>query len=194
MEFLDAKTIKLDRILSDLDKEVFQFISILSRHTDYVIVSGYVAILFGRTRTTEDVDVIIPEMNRTVFSAFFKETVEAGFWFLNSGKEEDVYELIASKVGVRAARDGEITPNFEVKFAKNRLDQIGLQNRLKVVIGDKILFTSPLEIQIAYKEKMLGSDKDLEDARHLRGVFREKLNNEQLQYYLENVENVSTQG
>lgn len=194
MEFLDAKTIKLDRILNDLDKEVFEFISILSRHTDYVIVSGYVAILFGRTRTTEDIDIIIPEMGRNKFSALFRDVAQAGFWFLNSGKEEDVYELIASKAGIRAARDGEITPNFEVKFAKNRLDQIGLQNRLKVVIGDKILFTSPLEIQIAYKEKMLGSDKDLEDARHLRVVFREKLNKEQLQYYLENVENVSKQG
>ena len=56
-------TIKLDKIINELDKFVFKFIKILKKHTDYVIVSGYVAILLGRSRTTEDIDVFIKEIN-----------------------------------------------------------------------------------------------------------------------------------
>ncbi|MBI2141461.1 hypothetical protein HYU16_03480, partial [Candidatus Woesearchaeota archaeon] len=55
MEFVDDKTIKLDKVLNELDKFVLKFIKILEKHADYVIVSGYVSILFGRSRSTEDI-------------------------------------------------------------------------------------------------------------------------------------------
>ena len=49
-----------NRHLSQLDLFVCQVLDILTEYTSYVIVSGYVAILFGRSRSTEDVDIIIP--------------------------------------------------------------------------------------------------------------------------------------
>lgn len=42
--------------LSEVDKFVLDFVSILKNHFKYVIVSGYVAILFGRPRGTEDIE------------------------------------------------------------------------------------------------------------------------------------------
>jgi hypothetical protein len=48
------------RRLSNLDLFVCRVLDILTYHSPYAIVSGYVAILFGRTRTTEDVDLLMP--------------------------------------------------------------------------------------------------------------------------------------
>jgi len=54
-----AKEIVLNRELSNLDKLVLNFVKILEKYTDYIIVSGYVSIILGRARATEDVDVFI---------------------------------------------------------------------------------------------------------------------------------------
>ncbi len=45
--------------LSDLDKFVKKFLNVLENYFDYVLISGYVAIMFGRSRSSEGVDVII---------------------------------------------------------------------------------------------------------------------------------------
>lgn len=62
MEFVGKGKIRLDRVLSELDERVLGFTRILEKHVEYVIVSGYVSILFGRARATEDVDILIKEL------------------------------------------------------------------------------------------------------------------------------------
>ena len=52
------KELKLDRKISDLDKFVLDFCNLLER---YVLVSRYVSILLGRSRATEDIDLLIPK-------------------------------------------------------------------------------------------------------------------------------------
>ena len=59
MKLIGEKAIRLDRELSELDKLVLAFVRILEKHVPYVLVSGYVAILFGRARGTEDVDFLL---------------------------------------------------------------------------------------------------------------------------------------
>lgn len=49
--------IVLDRELNELDSLVLEFIKCLQSR--YVIVAGYVAILLGRSRTTDDIDIIV---------------------------------------------------------------------------------------------------------------------------------------
>ena len=61
---LKEKEIKLNRELSELDKFALEFLSILKKYTDYVIISGYVAILLGRTRATDDIDVFIKPISK----------------------------------------------------------------------------------------------------------------------------------
>ena len=67
----EKKEIITDRELSNLDKLVLKFIKILEKHVDYVIISGYVSILLGRSRATEDVDVFINKIHINVFSKFY---------------------------------------------------------------------------------------------------------------------------
>ena len=188
MQFIDSKTIRLDRILSELDKFVLMFIKILRKHTDYVIVSGYVAILFGRTRTTEDVDVIIPKISKESFSELFSELSASGYWSLNSSYEAELFGMLDSNVSVRFAIDKEISPNIEIKFSRNNSDLIALKDKLRVQLAKESLFIAPLELQIAYKEKVLASDKDLEDSAHLRVVFSQYLNKPLLDKYLGELE------
>ena len=55
---IDAENIYLkNKVVSKLDLFVIDFINILKKYMDYVIVSGYVSILFGRSRGTEDIDL-----------------------------------------------------------------------------------------------------------------------------------------
>lgn len=52
--------IKLNKELNDLDTFVIDFVKILDKSKiKYVLVSGYVSILFGRSRSSEDIDIIV---------------------------------------------------------------------------------------------------------------------------------------
>lgn len=79
MEFISNDVIRLDRELSDLDSFTLDFIRILRKQSKYVIVSGYVSILLGRARASENIDVIIPKIDFPVFSRLLKELDCAGF-------------------------------------------------------------------------------------------------------------------
>lgn len=183
MEFIGDKKIRLDRVITALDSFVLDAVGLISEYTDYVVVSGYVAILFGRTRTTEDVDVIIPGMAEPAFRKFFKELETAGYWSINAPSEKTNYELLKSRHSMRIARKGELVPNIELKFAKDELDGISLNGALAVILKKGTIRISPLELQIAYKEKILGSDKDAEDAKHLFEVFKGSLDLPLLEKY-----------
>lgn len=188
MEFIEDKKIRLGRVITALDSFVLDAVGLISGYTDYVVVSGYVAILFGRTRTTEDVDVIIPKMAEPTFGKFFKVLEKAGYWSINAPSERTNYELLKSRHSMRIARKGDLVPNIELKFAKDDLDRTSLKDALTVVLKNGTLRISPLELQIAYKEKILRSEKDLEDAKHLFDVFKGKLNLSLLEKYRQELE------
>lgn len=183
MESIGAKKIRLDRIITALDSFVLEAIRLISKYSEYVIVSGYVSILFGRTRTTEDIDVVIPGMPVSKFKTFFRELEKAGYWSINAPSEKANYELLKSRHSMRIAKKGELVPNIELKFAKDELDRTSLRDALTVILKEGELKISPLELQIAYKEKILRSEKDLEDANHLFEVFKGNLNLSLLEKY-----------
>jgi len=175
MKFLDSKTIRLDRELSELDKFVLNFIKILEKHVDYVIISGYVSILFGRARGTEDVDVFIRPINKNKVINLYKELIKKGYWCLNSDDEEEIYDYLTNGLAVRFAIKNETIPNFEVKFAKKILSLESFKDTIKVITNEGRLVISSLERQIAFKRYYLKSDKDLEDARHIEELFKDKI-------------------
>jgi len=183
MRFIDKNTIKLDKDINDVDRFVFKFIKILEKHTNYVIVSGYVSILLGRDRGTDDIDIIIPKMNKDELTLLYGELIKKGYWCLNSSDLDDLYHLLTSKSSIRFAIKPRVTPNVEIKFSKNLYDDIALSKPITIRIYDKVLKTSILELQIAYKEEVLGTNKDLEDARHLRMVAKEHLNENLIKEY-----------
>ena len=183
IKFISSTEIELEKVINELDKFVFSFLDILEKETAYVIISGYLPILFGRPRSTDDIDILIPKMTGVQFQKLHNELVSNNFWFINSENIDDLFDLLSSNESIRIAIDQEVTPNVELKFIKDPKDQETFKNKLTVIFANKKLFISPLELQIAYKEMMLKSPKDLEDALHLRELFKEQINENKIIQY-----------
>jgi hypothetical protein len=183
MEFVSCNEIRIERELSDLDIFALDFIRILRKHSGYTIVSGYVSILLGRARASEDIDIIIPRTKLSEFLSLLKDVTDAGFYCLNEEKSEDIFDHMNSGLAARFARKGKVIPNIEIKFAKSRIDEISLSKTLTVRIGKEELVVSCLELQVAFKETVLKSPKDMEDARHIREVAKGHLNLVQVEKY-----------
>ena len=174
MEFeFAANRIIFESELSNLDRLVIKFTRILDRAgVDYVIISGYIAILFGRSRNTEDVDLFIEEMPFEKFRAFWKALDREGFECINAFSAQSAYnDYLKDKLAIRCAAKGTMEPNFELKFPKSKYNNYSMANKIEVILNGSRIVTSELEMQIAFKLK-LGSDKDFEDAKHLYEVFK----------------------
>jgi len=185
MKFIDKETIKIDRELSDLDNFTLDFIKILEKNTDYVIVSGYVAILLGRARASEDVDVIIPKINFSKFQSLYTQLKKNDFYCLNSEEVSTVYDYLKDNLAVRFAKKDTMIPNIEMKWTKSDFDKIALENTIDVVLSKGKIRISHLELQIAFKEEVLKSPKDLEDARHIEKIAESYLDKELINKYRE---------
>lgn len=179
MEYkLDGNRLIFDRELSELDELVLRFVSLFEKTgIKYVIISGYVAILFGRSRTTEDVDIFMEEIDSATFGKFFDEIDKEGFWLINGDGKEEGFDILKEHLSIRIAKRDEAIPNFEIKFPKKDTDFIPLNKPLEVILNGKHLNVSPFEIQIPFK-LWLGSDKDIEDATHIYELFKGNLNKE----------------
>jgi hypothetical protein len=175
MEIINKKTIKLSKELNKLDKLVLKFVRILARHTDYVIVSGYVAILFGRSRATEDIDVFINDIGADKFQKLCSELYRKGFWCLNEEEPTEIYNILIEGMAVRFAIKHDIIPNFEIKLAKSDAARNALKTKIKVIMRGGGIYISSIKEQIEFKRLYLKSDKDLEDAKHLEKVFKDEL-------------------
>jgi tRNA U34 5-carboxymethylaminomethyl modifying enzyme MnmG/GidA len=167
----EKREIILKRKISNLDKFVIDFTNLLDK---YVLVSGYVSILFGRARATEDIDLLIPKCDFKNFEKLWEKIHKNGFECINTSNVKDAFDML-NQFAIRFARKNKAIPNMEFKIIKNDLDNYSFNNKLKVIIGKNTLFISDLEMQIAYKKYLLKSDKDIEDAMHLEGLFKEKL-------------------
>ncbi len=185
MKFINKKTIEIDRELSDLDTFAIDFTDILKKNIDYVIVSGYVAILLGRARASEDIDVIIPKIDFSTFKILYSDLKKNNFYCINAEQESEVFEYLKDNLAIRFAKNGTMIPNIEMKWAKNRFDELALENTIDVKIKKAKLCISHLELQIAFKEMVLKSPKDLDDADHIRDVAKDYLDSKLIQKYKE---------
>ena len=188
MKFVNKNTIQLDKTLTVLDLFVLDFIRILERYTEYVIVSGYISILFGRSRSTEDIDIFIRKIDLSTFTTFYTILQQHGYWCLNAEHSRDAYQYLAEGLAVRFARKDETIPNFEVKFALTPLSQESFCDRLLVKTQQGEIYISSLERQIAFKRYYLKSEKDLEDARHLEEVFKDQIDIKRIEIYKNMIE------
>ncbi len=182
MKFINKNTILLEKELNELDLFVLVFVNILKKHTKYLIISGYVSLLFGRTRTTEDVDIFIEEISKEKFTKLYID-LRQNYWCLNAEDVHEIYDYLAEGLSIRFAKQHQIIPNFEIKFARKQHDKEALQNPLIVKTAQGDLRISSLEQQIAYKKYYLKSDKDLEDAAHLENIFKEQLDTKKMEEY-----------
>ncbi|MBI4045041.1 MAG: hypothetical protein HY392_05010 [Candidatus Diapherotrites archaeon] len=187
MEFeYKNNTIKFERELSNLDELVLRFTRILDRQKiKYVLVSGYVAILFGRSRQTEDIDLFIEKISFEKFEQLWKEIYAKGFECINDSNPKDAYDYyLNDSLALRFALKGTFIWNFKVKFPKDDLNQHSLENRVKVELNNETIYIGPMELQIAYK-LYLGSEKDIEDAIYLWEIFKTTLNKELFEKFVQ---------
>ena len=107
--------ISISRELSSLDKFVIDFINALDAASiKYVIVSGYVSILCGRTRGTEDVDILVEKPEPSSFYALCERNPR--FWIINTASEKEAYDMLIEGYGRRFAEKGKAIPSMEVMF------------------------------------------------------------------------------
>lgn len=196
MEYNEKKReIYSDKVINELDKFVIDFVDILEKlKIDYVIVSGYVSIVLGRSRATEDVDLLIIPIDFLEFKNLFDYLYASGFECMNTSIAEEAFEMIKEH-GVRFFYKGKPIPNIEVKLIKRDTDKYSFDNKTSLFLRKikKHLFISPLEMHIAFKlvlaaegtDEELMSDKDIEDARFIYKLFKEKINKEELLYWID---------
>jgi len=186
---LSDNTLTVSRELSELDKDVLEFTQILDTcDVDYVIVSGYVAILTGRSRSTEDIDIILESLSEMEIEQLVTELKNQGYWGMAMPLGE-MYSMLSEGSRIRIAEEGKMYPNFETWFVSNDVEREALSNPLTVTFDEGQIEISPLELQIAYKLRLAQaadslSGKDFEDALHLYLTFEEQFNTEQLETYV----------
>ncbi|NJD77268.1 MAG: hypothetical protein FIB08_09270 [Candidatus Methanoperedens sp.] len=172
-----------NKVVSKLDLFVIDFINILKKYADYTVVSGYVSILFGRSRGTEDIDILIKIIDLDTFIKFYKELTGKKYWFLNAENPMELYGMLEDKLAIRIAAKEAVIPNIEIKFIKSDLDKASLDEHKVVNIGKDTINISPIELQIAFK-LYLGSDKDIEDAVYLYEIFIKYIDKKKLNQYM----------
>ena len=113
-DFIEIK----DKQLSKLDKFVFDFIKILEKHVKFVIISGYVAILFGRNRGSEDVDVFIDKIDFKKFNKLWKE-ISVDFECINTSEVKDAYEnYLSDSIALRFAKKILLFQTWKLNFPR----------------------------------------------------------------------------
>jgi hypothetical protein len=167
-------TLVVEREPNRLDELAIEFSKFLKRFDiEHVYIAGYVSILAGRARSTEDVDVLIERIDEETIDEFAETLVENGFWG-PAMPLSSMYEMLDHGDNIWVAPKEQITPHLEVKFTRDEFDRASLANAMTARIGDEVIPIGPFELQIAYK-LYLGAQKDIEDAVHLYTLFEENL-------------------
>ena len=163
-----------------LDEFCLKFCNIVNKNCKYIIVSGFVAISHGRVRATEDIDMIIEKININKFKKLHEDLTKNNFICIQSDDLKEIYSYLIGDLSVRYTYFDRPLPEMEIKFAKDELDEYQLKTRVKFEKTELDVWFSSIEMNIAFKEEYLKSDKDIEDAKHLREVFRNELNEDEI--------------
>ncbi|MCL7414436.1 MAG: hypothetical protein M8349_00005, partial [ANME-2 cluster archaeon] len=149
-----------DRTILDIFAE--DFVRVVEKYVKYIIVSGFVAIAHGRSRGTEDIDMIIERMSKDEFTKMHHELEEGDFECMRSGNPEVIYDnYLHDNLSARYFRKDSFIPEMELKFTKNSLDDYQIKTRTKLPLTGLDFYFSSIEMNIAFKEGLLKSEKDL---------------------------------
>ncbi len=164
-----------------LERFAEDFVNVVEKHAKYVIVSGFVAIAHGRSRGTEDVDIIIERIKKDGFIKMHNDLSAAGFECIQSEDPGVIYDdYLKDNTSVRYVRKGHFIPEIELKLAKDELDDYQLRIRKKLPFTGLELYFSSIEMNIAFKEELLKSEKDMDDAKHLRIIYSDVLDENEI--------------
>jgi len=182
---VENSTIIINRELTKLDMFVKEFLDVLKRHSDYLIVSGFVSISTGRTRGTEDIDILAQKLNKIKFALLLEDLFKNKFWCYQGDTIDEVWRYIENGDNIRFAKEGEMFPNVEfISVDKSRpAKYFEFTHPQKIKIQDFEFKIPPIEFEILYKEIILAGKKDIEDAKHLRTFFSGIIKTERFKEY-----------
>lgn len=163
-----------------LDRFCLDFCKIAGKHAKYVVVSGFVAISTGRPRGTEDIDIIIEKLSKEKFTRLHNDLIKNGFVCMQSDSPDEILEYLDDSTSVRYTYKDKPLPEMELKFAKDTLDDYQIKTRAKIPLTGLNIWFSSINMNLAFKEEYLKSEKDIEDARHLRIVFAESIDENEI--------------
>ena len=182
---LEKNSIVIQRDLTELDIFAKKFLDILKKHTNYLVVSGFVSICTGRTRGTEDIDMIIPRLSIVGLKKLHSDLVKNNFVCMQSENTEEIFKYFKDNLSVRYTYKDKPLPEMELKFSKDELDELQLKTKTKLPLTGLDVWFSSINMNIAFKEEYLKSDKDLEDAKHLRTVYDEIVDEKEIKHIKE---------
>jgi hypothetical protein len=183
VEFTDD-AVSIDKPLNDLDRLILEVTGVLEdTSVRYAVVSGYVAVLFGRARATEDIDVIVERFDSETASELTAALEDAGYWG-SAMSLEACYQTLEDELPFRIAQQDHRVPNVELKFPTDEYDRASLANTITATLPEGSFAVGELELQIAYKLHM-GTQKDREDAVYLYEVTEGTLNHSALERYVQ---------
>ncbi len=129
---------------SILDKFCIRFCKIIEKYTNYIVVSGFVAIASGRVRGTEDIDMIIEKLKKSEFIKLHKELIKNKFICMQSDDPEEIYDsYLNDNISIRYTNKNELVPQMEIKFPRDAIDEYQIKTRIKIPLtGLDIWFSS----------------------------------------------------
>lgn len=166
-----------------LDKFVEDFCEIIDKHVKYLVCSGFVVIAHGRSRGTEDIDMIIEKLSKEDFMKMHDDLIKGGFVCMQDLDSASIYEnylIVGDSIRYVFDSDGLFPPEMEVKFVKDILDEEQMKTRKKFPLTGVDVYFSSIEYNIAFKEELLKTPKDLEDAKHLRLIYENEISEEEI--------------
>lgn len=132
---LRGETLVVEREPNRLDALAIECSKLLDRHgVRHVFVAGYVSILAGRARATEDIDVLVERIDEATAEALVETLQDEGFWDL-AMPLQSLYEMLSNGDNVWVAPNGEVTPHLEVKFVRDEFDRPSLESAITARIG-----------------------------------------------------------
>jgi len=179
---VEGGVVALEKEITKLDQFALDVVGLVQKYTDYVIISGYVSIFFGRARATEDIDMFIKNLSYDLFSALYEESVTKGYEWTVDNPEDLYFEYLKKCVPICIWRKAFPLLRIEMKIATKPSQLIQFQDKITVKFKGQTLFMANIEGQIAYKRYIAKSEKDLADARHLELVFQ-GINPAKIQHY-----------
>ena len=182
---IENNTIIIDRELNKLDLFVKDFLDVLKRHSDYLVVSGFVSISTGRTRGTEDVDILAKKLNKIEFALLLDDLFKNKFWCYQGDTINEIWKYIENGNNIRFAKEEEMYPNIEfISIDESKpAKYFEFTHPQKIRIQDFEFKIPPIEFEILYKEIILTGKKDIEDSKHLRTFFSGLIKKERFKEY-----------
>ena len=117
-----------------LDAFCNRFCKVLEKHAYYIVVSGFVAISSGRTRGTEDIDVIVERIGQDRFEKIHAELEKEGFECIQGPSAVDLYRhYLSDNASIRYILKDQMLPEMELKQNLQVRDesQVGQDNQNK---------------------------------------------------------------